>query len=730
MSYESSRFAMLVFSMWVAAAMGIMWSFSVISNELKERYQISQSTMTWITTSGSAFGMFGLPAGLVFDFFGPPGALLIGGTITGLGSLMLSIALYATDSLGGYEPVTALAASSPLIEAGLVGSSSPLRFGDDNDTTIATTTSVTDEDDGNVTTTAAPQPTADPAARAESEPMGAVALIFAGYIFLLHGTTYLDVGGVMATLFVFPLDRGDVIMLTRTLTGLGGTFFVFLFNGFFVSKLLSRNPKTDGSSAKIYGQYMFACTAIIFAVCWSAALVIRYPIYHTSGFAAWRAKRALAATGGMGGHSGSFLGGSGGDDSGHATITDKYTTTDVVAQHIEAEAQREKEAAKQYYTTVRAAPRRLFIGLLTLGLVFTLFTTMAFLKAGKEGLPTDLVANLFGPNGNRAVSITSILLLTVLLPMMALPAQKEKPTEQPAHDDGFHAANNTGDVDVDDVPCPLLPGRFLDTRKAPKAATASTADEREEEGGSVNEKTGLVVGTTIVANPTYHKNACQHKTSFRQSITTVPLMWSLMFMAFVSWGAGATIISNSAQILRAANDNKFDEDLNNLMTSVVGVATALGRIFVGLVDRYYYHQVRHSSAIALPVGPASMLVGALLIVALPARTCYFGVAFTAFGYGLSWASTMLLVREAFEKDIGRVYYMCSTTAVISVIAFNRGLFGTIYDDRGREQGLYPNCSGIECVRLPMLVAIGLFAIGTLSAIATYFQWRRRLLADN
>lgn len=719
LSHESYRFAQLLFGMWVAAAMGIMWAFGVVSNELKEVYQLDQSTMTWITTAGSAFGMFGLPAGILFDFFGPPGALLVGGMVTGAGSLLLSCSLFFANDLVGTEPkiVCSNLTLTNKHHSSILG---PLTPSSESSSLVSlpTTSSPVDEPSSN---------------------KGPIALIFIGYILLLHGTTYLDVGGIMATLFSFPLDGSDVVMLCRTLTGLGGTFFVYLFNGFFVQALSSSTTSTPecggqgnttrtvlspllANSTKTYGRYMFACSGIIIGISLLAAFVIRFPLYHQSGWSQWSTKRRQ-------------------NSETQPLLTDDNNRLGESRLLLPLQQVQKEEEQKQFYGNVRASQRRMLAAFIFLGCFFTLFTVISFLKATKDSLPQSVGDLLFSPEGNRGVSITSIILIVAVLPIMAFPIvsmQKE--------DDWANAISGWYQRF----------GYWLDhvgKNKSVVAATTQKSTEREresqveEEGKSsetgcnqvaINEAGEVSVcdgkkvtdtssSTLPTSNPAQHKMSCRYTTTFKQSIKTLPILWCLMAFACCSWGAGATIINNSAQILRAVNDNVFDDELNNLMVSVVGLATALGRIFVGVVGRYYATQPRHSSAIILPVGPATMVLGAALIITLPARVSYLGIAATAFGYGLSWASTMLLVREAFVNDIGKVYYMCSTTAVISVIAFNRGLFGSIFDHYGAEQGVLPNCRGVICIQTTMLVAIGLLALGTCFSFAAYLQWRRRLL---
>lgn len=76
-AFNVRRFVQLFAGVLIATCGGAFFSFGIFSNKIKETARLSQSDMTTITTAGTLVGCFTFPAGVLYDYFGPPPVLVL-----------------------------------------------------------------------------------------------------------------------------------------------------------------------------------------------------------------------------------------------------------------------------------------------------------------------------------------------------------------------------------------------------------------------------------------------------------------------------------------------------------------------------------------------------------------------------------------------------------------------------------------------------------------------------
>lgn len=223
----------------------------------------------------------------------------------------------------------------------------------------------------------------------------------------------------------------------------------------------------------------------------------------------------------------------------------------------------------------------------------------------------------------------------------------------------------------------------------------------------------------------------QFKTSFSQNLRR-PFLWCLVWTTFCNIGTGVVIVSNSAQIYRAINDNEFNVSTNALIIALMGVASALARVIIGSTDMWFERRRREAVEVLsvpllttlYPVSSVVAVIGATLLLVLPASALLLPFVLLSMSYGFIWATTALCTRLMFSKDIGKHYNFGFLSAVASTICLNRFLFGELYDQEAHSQGIYPFCSGVACIRTTMLVIIALNSTAVFTALYVHKTFKK------
>ncbi|KAH9599058.1 Nodulin-like [Trypanosoma melophagium] len=207
------RMRMLMAGVYVGVAISSTYGFSLFTDHLREKYGMSQSDITTISTVGNCVGYCSFLAGMLFDYAGPMVVFPLAGFLGFLGFLL---------------------------------------FGLTFDDKIANPTVIHFS-------------------------------IFNAILYL--GCPAMDVATVMPLMMQFPMDRGYVVLIQKTFSGLGTSVLMAYFNGWFKSAN-SDNIKDNNYSGYAYfvGAQILLCTLV-------GTYFVRLPVYYPC---AWRKKRLTA----------------------------------------------------------------------------------------------------------------------------------------------------------------------------------------------------------------------------------------------------------------------------------------------------------------------------------------------------------------------------------------------------------------------------------------------------
>ena len=75
------RYQGLAAGVYACLAISTVYSLSLLTDHIKTAYNIGQQELATITTIGYAFGMFGLPAGFMYDRYGPQHCFVVGAAL-------------------------------------------------------------------------------------------------------------------------------------------------------------------------------------------------------------------------------------------------------------------------------------------------------------------------------------------------------------------------------------------------------------------------------------------------------------------------------------------------------------------------------------------------------------------------------------------------------------------------------------------------------------------------
>lgn len=200
-------------------------------------------------------------------------------------------------------------------------------------------------------------------------------------------------------------------------------------------------------------------------------------------------------------------------------------------------------------------------------------------------------------------------------------------------------------------------------------------------------------------------------------------LWLLWVACFASWSAMTLVSTNSSQIYQAISFDSFSLTVNTVFVSIYGVASAMGRVLVGILHPWL--QRHHLPIVAvLPMAPLLNIVGLPLFLIVPASLLFIPFSIVGLAVGISWGSTVLIITSFFTKDnCGKHYSFLYTAGMLSPLVFNMMLFGPFYDHYSRVQGRESDksCKGSVCIAASFLVCT---VLNLLAAPLAYLLYRR------
>ncbi|PWU95022.1 hypothetical protein C3747_272g28 [Trypanosoma cruzi] len=209
-----------------------------------------------------------------------------------------------------------------------------------------------------------------------------------------------------------------------------------------------------------------------------------------------------------------------------------------------------------------------------------------------------------------------------------------------------------------------------------------------------------------------------------------PDLW-LIFLTFICQSAlGIIVVYNASTISVALTGRKRSQQTSALYTAFFGVANSVGRVCMGMFEAFVQHQSpnkrRYLVTLALPLSPFLAAVAGTLLLTIPGEAILLPYIIIYFEEGVFAAVTALIFPSLFASHHGVYYNVGFLTTVISVIGFNRFLFGFVVDAKHDSLGFGPKeeCSVAECVRLPLIVATCVATVGTVMAVIVHIRYSR------
>lgn len=200
-------------------------------------------------------------------------------------------------------------------------------------------------------------------------------------------------------------------------------------------------------------------------------------------------------------------------------------------------------------------------------------------------------------------------------------------------------------------------------------------------------------------------------------------VWLMWYVCLAVWGAMTVVSSNSSQIYQALAIDGFSLTVNTVFVSIYGVASAIGRILVGVAQPIMERR-RIPVTTFFWVAPVLNVIGLPLFLVLPAAALFVPFFVVGLATGVSWGSTVLIVTALFTShNCGKHYSWLYTAGMLSPLLFNMALFAPVYDHYSAVQGRVEDhtCSGVVCLWVPLVVCTVVNAFAFPAAL--YFSRR-------
>lgn len=209
-----------------------------------------------------------------------------------------------------------------------------------------------------------------------------------------------------------------------------------------------------------------------------------------------------------------------------------------------------------------------------------------------------------------------------------------------------------------------------------------------------------------------------------------PDIWLILIM-FVCQGAIGTLVTyNASTIYIAKTGEPRTEGLAALYTAFLGVGSSLGRVSAGLFEAFVQHQPpenrRFVVTLALPLGPLLGTIAGVLILVIPGKALLLPYLLVYFGDGMFNGLRALLFPCLFESCHGIYYNMAFLSSVVTVIGFNRFLFGNTIDSQHDKLGYAKGeeCKSIKCIQTPFIVVTCTAAAAVVTSCIIHIRYSR------
>ncbi|GET90438.1 hypothetical protein, conserved [Leishmania tarentolae] len=513
---------------------------------------------------------------------------------------------------------------------------------------------------------------------------------------LYFGCPAMDVATLMPLMVNFPLERGYMVIIQKTFSGLGTSVLMAYFNGWFLN-LEAKDASNYSGYAYFVGSQIFFCALL---GCYFIDLA-------------------------------------------------PYTPCQFRRNRLTEEQAAERKATLDLYGKQHAPSRRLYIGCFMIG-ANLVFLTISSIVTGY--VPTQ-------KSGYVAISVIAVFLLA-MFSLMALPIQflgrypviekrhphfpslgysndvpaeaeealdcaqeQSRANREPTAVHGTadkQRVGGVGQANADDFDAVAVKDRKegsngIETYEEDEAANLQKSDTVEEEG------VDSAPQTNVSGDP-------QYRQPFWRNLLTIDL-WLFWISFFGMWGTGTVMQMNAAQIYRSVNFGAYDQSRLSLYVALIGVGSAIGRITSGVLDMWLIRRKATSkneilTTTFLPIGAVLLFAAYLLFAVIPANGLIVPFLLGSIGTGMGWGLGALSVRIVYANDIGKHYNFMFSSGFVSTIALNRFMFGGMFDKEASHLGTAPNCNQPSCVRNQMFILMAVNALSTVAAVLLHLRFRR------
>ncbi|KAL7700928.1 hypothetical protein N2W54_005594 [Lotmaria passim] len=512
--------------------------------------------------------------------------------------------------------------------------------------------------------------------------------VFSGIMNL--GCSCFDAGSLMAILGSFPLTKGPVVALMKTFGGLGASILAVINYSFFRTA---------------YSHYMYFMTALVVFMGSVACIFIRFPPYHIVQYE---------------------------------------------QKHLPEQLKVRRRLTERAYLTQYPPMTRFYLGFAIIISLVIYLTVQSFCVAYAHVSDKARM-------GNTIMIIIFVFSLGLLAaPFPFLGGMEEKPSEDlpelPEEEELRNDSQEYDNMNEKTLQHPaeaevtqgwnaegeLLADGVYDDEKGMKDKKSGTEEDAQNRAAEEDE---AILKDENLALMTISDQDPQYQTTFLHSLMNVDI-WLCWWNTLATWGCGIVMSFNSAQVYRALANDKYDKATNTMYSAIISVASALGRMSMGIFEfllSRYPSDSRPVITTVYPVSSICMVIGVIFLLALPlkSKAIVIGFFFESFGNGFSWACTALTIRTMFAKDIGKHYNFMFVGAFIAVIALNRFGYGELYDREAKRQraaalaqgtkNIYPRCAGKKCVEYSLIILLCVNATAIVGSTLCHLRYRRFVL---
>ncbi|KAK7200074.1 Nodulin-like [Novymonas esmeraldas] len=520
---------------------------------------------------------------------------------------------------------------------------------------------------------------------------------------LYFGCPAMDVATLMPLMVNYPLERGYMVIIQKTFSGLGTSVLMAYFNGWF-------RDMTAKDNSNYAGYAYFMGSQILFCSLLGCYFVDLAP----------------------------------------------YTPCQYRKNRLTAEAAAERQATLAVYGAQHAPKRRLYIGCALVG-ANLVFLAVSSIVTGY--VPTN-------KSGYVAISVVAVVLLA-LFSLMALPLQflgrypviaKRHPhfpslgySYETAEESEAEAQTRRAELMDVDAAEGKSSGATQPAQREP-TATATAAAERRCGGDTTSSAIEADVDALVdkgveatmtaqepsaedeaqaAATPAPQTNVSgdpQYRQSFWRNLLTVDL-WLFWLSFFGMWGTGTVMQMNAAQIYRSKNLGVYDQSRLALYVALIGVGSAIGRIISGVLDMWLLRRKAHAAKEILtttffPIGAALLFLSYLFFAVIPVQGLILPFLLGSIGTGMGWGLGALSVRIVYANDIGKHYNFMFSSGFVSTIVLNRFMFGGMFDNEASRLHTAPSCNQPSCVRNQMFILMAVNALSCAAAVFVHLRFRR------